>query len=65
MKVSDLIFFLQAFPPASIIFAGIGVLLSVSELCGFLAQFMLIPGILRRPTMSAPAKTSSLTSSTA
>jgi hypothetical protein len=52
----------QASSPASIIFAGISVLLSVSELCGFLAQPILIP---ERPRMSAPAKTSSLTSSTA
>jgi hypothetical protein len=55
----------QASPPTSIIFAGIDVLLSVSELRGFLAQPILIPGILRRPKMSAPAKTNSLTSSTA
>jgi hypothetical protein len=55
----------QALPPASIIFAGIGVLLSVSELRGLLAQPILIPGIPRRPKMSAPAKTNSLTSSTA
>jgi hypothetical protein len=58
-------FCFQASRPASIIFAGIDVLLSVSELRGFLAQPILIPGILRRPRMSAPAKTNSLTSSTA
>jgi hypothetical protein len=55
----------QAFPPASIIFAGIGILLSVSELRGFLAQPILIPGILRQPKMSALAKTNSLIFSTA
>ena len=40
MKVYDSVFVIQAFP-ASIIFAGIGVLLSVSELHGFLAQHIL------------------------
>ena len=38
MKVSHLTVVFQAFPPANIIFAGIGALLAVGELRGVLAQ---------------------------
>jgi hypothetical protein len=41
--ISALIFYLQAFPPASVIFAGIGVLLSVSVLHLSLVRPVLTP----------------------
>ena len=50
---------LQAFPPANVIFAGIGVLLSVSVLPVVLMQPILTPRPLRRLKMPALAETSS------
>src|ERR1700684_684969 len=55
----------QAFPPANIIFTGIGVLLLVGVLRGSLVQPILISMAPRRLKIPALAKTSLLTSSTA
>jgi hypothetical protein len=55
----------QAFPPASIISTGIGVLLLVGILHVSLVQPILIPMTPRRPKTPALAETSSLTSLTA
>ena len=59
-RISILIFDFQAFPPANIIFAGIGVLLSVSVLYGPIVKPILTPRAPRRLKMPARAKTSSL-----
>jgi hypothetical protein len=63
--ISILISTFQAFPPANIIFAGIGVLLSVSVLMVPLGQSILTLRVPRRLKMPARVKTCSLMSSTA
>jgi hypothetical protein len=63
--ISTLIFTFQAFPPADIIFAGIGVLLSVSVLMVPWGSLSLTLRAPRRLTMPARVKTCSLMSSTA
>jgi hypothetical protein len=64
-RISILMFTFQAFPPADIIFAGIGILLTVSCSYGSLEQSILTLRAPRRPKMPARIKTSSLMFSTA
>ena len=61
----NLVISFQAFPPANIIFTGIGVFLLVCVRHGYLARLILIPLTLRQLKMPALAETSSSTSSTA
>src|SRR5258708_13246408 len=60
--ISALIIYFQAFPPATIIFTGIGVLLSVGILHPSLVRPILTSRALRRPKMRALAETSLLRS---
>ena len=64
-ETHGLTFILQVFSPAKVIFAGVGVLLSVSILLNTFAQFDLISGISRQLRMFGQAKRLSLTSSNA
>jgi hypothetical protein len=64
-EISILIFTFQAFPPVDIIFAGIGVLLSVSVLTVPWGRLSLTLRAPRRLTMPARVRTCSLMSSTA
>ena len=59
----SLTFILQVFSPAKVIFAGVGVLLSVRIFLNTFAQADLISGISRQLRMFGQAKRLSLTSS--
>ncbi len=57
-RICALIFYFQAFPPATVIFAGIGVLLSVGVLHPSLVRPILTPSAPRWLKMRALAETS-------
>jgi hypothetical protein len=65
MKNSWSNIYFQAFPPANVVFAGIGVLLLVRVLHVYLSQPILTPRVSRRLKIPALGKTSSLRFSTA
>src|SRR5258707_15607537 len=59
-RICALIFYFQAFPPATVIFTGIGVLLSVGVLHPSLVRPIFTSKGLRRSKMRAPRETSLL-----